>query len=680
LRLKGRDVADQSLAVTPLPPLVTVGPPMGLLAFPSVMSPGDTIELTVLDPARTPDDGQWLIAGVSATSAGPGRISVQLPKDHPLGVAPRITYFDAWGERLHESLSPEDTAVVEPASAATPRITGCARYGFLGESICVCGYFPAPARAGLRVDGQPATILSASQHVIHLSLPSNMTPGSHTVTGDPAAGYPAADSASLVALRLQGSLDSSALLRGQSTTMRLAIEGATDPMRLTITNRTPWVVSIPGGNRQDLVTSGGAPNAVERTVNATGKGNFAINYKLDDAPCPCQAEPPRPEVSSASRPTPLVVPRRVLAAIAAPTPAATLTIAQAVAQANGLAVAEVVPLASAGVALAVFEITDGVDAVTKAGTLAADARVVQPQPDFVYDTFAQQAPSGPPVYGLELIGADVAQRVSRGEGVRVGVVDAGIDTGHAALNKKVAEFTDVTGTGWTPDAHGTLVAGVIAGQSNDGAGYRGVSPGVEIVAVKSCVALSTRHTAARCWSSTLARGIDIAIQKNVRVMNLSVGGPTDRLLARMVELAAKKGIAVVSAVGNDGPSGKPSYPAAFDGVIGVTAVDSASRLYAQATRGSFVDLAAPGVDVASTGPGGRTQLFSGTSAATAFASGAVALLLRQQPKLTDVELANLLRQTARDLGANGPDAEFGYGLIDVCRALAKIGAKGVTCR
>jgi subtilisin family serine protease len=94
----------------------------------------------------------------------------------------------------------------------------------------------------------------------------------------------------------------------------------------------------------------------------------------------------------------------------------------------------------------------------------------------------------------------------------------------------------------------------------------------------------------------------------------------------------------------------------------------------------FVDVAAPGVDVVSTGPGGRTQIFSGTSAATAFASGAVALLLRQQPKLTDVELSNLLRQTARDLGPAGPDAEFGYGLIDVCRALAKVGARGVTCR
>jgi hypothetical protein len=73
-------------------------------------------------------------------------------------------------------------------------------------------------------------------------------------------------------------------------------------------------------------------------------------------------------------------------------------------------------------------------------------------------------------------------------------------------------------------------------------------------------------------------------------------------------------------------------------------------------------------------------LFSGTSAATAFASGAVALLLRQRPTLTHAELTTLLRQTARDLGTAGHDAEFGYGLLDVCRALAKLSASGVTCR
>lgn len=682
VRLRGRDVFEQQVLIAQLPALQIAGPPLGLLAFPQVVSPGETIAVTVLDPKRTPEDGQWIIAGVPATVLEPGRLKVELPKDLPAGSPLRISYFDVWGERLVEALSADDTVVTQPSPAAGPRITGCARYGFLGESICVCGHFPEAAWSGIRIDGAPATIKAASQHVVHLSLPASLTPGTHNVTGDPGVGFPASDSATLTALRLQGSLDSKALLRGQSTTMRLGVEGATEPMKLTVTNKSPWVVSIPGGNHQEVDTSGGTPNAVEMRVDATGKvGNFSIDYRLDGPPCPCHEQAAGDYISSASRPTPLFVPRRVLATIAAAAPAAVLATAQAVALANGLAVVEVVPLAAAGVGLAVFEITDGIGVIAKAAALAADPRVLLSQPDFVYDTSqATATPQAQTTYGLQLIGADVVQRVSRGDGVRVAVIDAGVDTGHAGLAQKVAEYADVTGTGWTPDAHGTLVAGVIASEAPSGAIYNGVAPGVQLVAVKSCVALSARQAAARCWSSTLAKGIELAIQKKVRVANLSVGGPEDRLLARMVEAAAKNGIAVVSAVGNDGPAGKPSYPAAFEDVIAVTAVDAASKLYDRATRGKFVDLAAPGVDVISTGPGGRTQLFSGTSAATAFASGAVALLVRQKPTLTQAELIALLHQTARDLGAAGPDADFGYGLLDVCRALAKLSPKGLTCQ
>jgi subtilisin family serine protease len=242
----------------------------------------------------------------------------------------------------------------------------------------------------------------------------------------------------------------------------------------------------------------------------------------------------------------------------------------------------------------------------------------------------------------------------------------------------VAEYSDVTGTGWTPDVHGSLVAGIIAADSSSGTG--GIAPGAKLIAVKSCVAQSSSSAAARCWSSTLARGIDLATQKNVRILNLSVGGPEDKLLSRMVDAAMKKGIAVVSAAGNDGPGGKPSYPAAFKGVIAVTAVDANERLYPQATRGSYVGLAAPGVDVVSTGPGGRRQVFSGTSAAAAFASGAVALLLQQRPSLSPQDLQNLLQQTARPLGPATPDASFGYGLLDVCRAMVKLTNRQSTCR
>jgi hypothetical protein len=681
IRLKGRDVSDAKPFVSVLPPLQTSARPSLLLAFPGVISPGETIDLTVLNPTRTPADGQWVIDGVPAVASGPDRLRVKLPAELSPGSPLRISYFDAWGERLVDALAVDDTVVTATPPASGPRITGCARYGFIGETFCLCGNFPENSRTGIRIDGRPAVIMAASSRVLQVGLPAGTPPGPHVVAGDPALGFPASDSVSIIAVRVQASIDAQALIRGQSTTLRLGVEGVADAMTFTITNKTPGVVSLPRGNQLEIQTSGGTPNALEVRVNATGPGEFDIDYKVDGGACPCQDQAAPTFVSSASRPAPLFVPRRVLGTIAAGTPAAMIATAQAVAAANGVAVVEVVPLPAAGAGLAVFEITDGLAVPVKVAALAADPRIAAAQPDFVYDTSQASASASPSqvAYGLQMIGADVVQRVSRGEGILVGVIDAGIDTGHAALAKKVASQADVTGTGWTPDAHGTLVAGVIASEPDSNALYAGVAPGVGLVAVKSCVPLSSRQIAARCWSSTLARGIEAAASKNVRVINMSVGGPDDKLLARMVEAVNRRGIVVVSAAGNDGPSGKPSYPAGFDHVIAVTAVDAATHLYDRATRGAFITLAAPGVDVMSTGPGGRAQLFSGTSAATAFATGAIALLLRQRPTLSYTELSAVLRQTAHDLGAAGPDPEFGYGLLDVCRALARLSASSLPC-
>ena len=109
------------------------------------------------------------------------------------------------------------------------------------------------------------------------------------------------------------------------------------------------------------------------------------------------------------------------------------------------------------------------------------------------------------------------------------------------------------------------MAGVIAAKAFEDTGVEGVAPQSELVTVKSCVSHTTMGLLARCWSSTLARGIDAASQRDVQVMNLSVGGPEDRLLAKAVGAAREAGIAVVSAAGNDGPSGKPKLSSGVRG-------------------------------------------------------------------------------------------------------------------
>ena len=683
LRVLGHVLSDERLAVRELSPLQATANVSAFLVPPAVVTPGDVLEMKVLDNTKTPADGQWVFAGVPATRAA-DRVRVTLPSDLADGSPLRVSFFDNWGERVVDALSVEDSAITASSTAlvnaATPKITGCARFGFIGQSICVCGDFPPASWTGIRLDGQPATVITASTHVIRVALPDSLTPGPHEISGDLSAGFDERNKISILALRLIGSIDSNALLRGQSTTLRLGVEGTTESVKLAVSNKTPGVISIPGGNYQEINTPGGNNNFADRRVDAIARGNFIIDYSLDDSRCPCELGPQPNYVSTASRPAPVVVPRRILATIAIGTPAAMYATAQALALANGMTVLDVVPLNLTNEGLVTFEILDGINPVIKAIAIAADPRVTLAQPDLVYDTSQAPSPATDLNYGPRLTGLDLIQGISRGDGVRIGVVDTGIDTAHPSLRQSIAEYSDVTATGWTPDAHGSLVAGVISAAPSGSSGAVGVAPGAKLVAVKSCVAQSIWSAAARCWSSTLARGIDLAAQKNIRVMNLSVGGPDDKLLAHMVDAALQKGIAVVSAVGNDGPSGKPSYPAAFKGVIGITAVDAAGSLYANATRGAYVSLAAPGVDLLSTGPGGKTQLFTGTSAASAFASGAIALLLQQRPNLSLPDLQNLLQQTAKPLSSTAPNSEFGYGLVDVCRAMARLSNKQPTCR
>ena len=676
IRLGDRDLSDQTLMVTALATLQTAGTTGGLVHVPSVVAPGEPIEMQIFDLARTPRDGQWFVAGVPATPVGMDRLQVRLPDDLRPGDGVRVSYFDVWGERILDVLSVADVVVTDPATAATaagPRITDCARVGLLGESLCVCGDFPGTSATGITIDGQPATIVASSRHVAHIRLPDTLAPGPHSIGGSAAAGFRPQDTASTRLVKLNASIDVNDLFRGQSTMMRVSLSGATEPMTLRVINRTPGIISIPGGNYQEIELPPDA-TTVERRVNARSVGNFLIDTRLAELPCPCME--PRDGVSTASRPAPVFVPRRVLAIMAGGTPAATTGAAQALATANGLTLVDVTPIGLTNEALVVFEIVDGLGVLAKVAALAAAPNVALVQPDFVYDTY-QGVGSPAAAYGLQMIGADRAAAVATGQGVRVAVVDTGIDSGHTRLQSRLTEFVDLTGSGWTPDLHGTLVAGVIAGERL--VEVSGVAPAAVLVGVKACVPHSPTQAAARCWSSTIARGIDAASRMNVRVMNLSVGGQEDRLLTRVVNAAAARGIAMVSAAGNDGPSGKPSYPAAIDNVIAVTAVDTTGALYQRATRGSFIDLAAPGVDIISTGPGGRDRLFSGTSAATAFASGSLALLL-QQSKLSVQELRAVLAKSARDLGPAGRDAEFGDGLVDVCRALAAVSRQAIACR
>jgi subtilisin family serine protease len=304
--------------------------------------------------------------------------------------------------------------------------------------------------------------------------------------------------------------------------------------------------------------------------------------------------------------------------------------------------------------------------VVKASALAADPRVRIAQPNYMYWTSAQTSAasaSGQLQYGPRLTHVDLVQPVASGKGVPVALIDTGVDGRHSRLAGRITEGGDFTGKGVGADIHGTMLAGIIAS----------VAGGASIISYKACQPHSPQDVEARCWSASIARALDAAIVRGARVVNLSVGGPEDKLVTRLVETAVRRGIAVVAAAGNDGPQGRPSYPAAQAEVIAVTAVDDRKQLYSGATRGAYIDLASPGVDILSTAPGNRSLISSGTSFAAAHISGVAALLLERAPAHPDA-LQLLLERTAADLGAPGKDSLFGSGLVDACKAA------GLPCR
>jgi len=159
------------------------------------------------------------------------------------------------------------------------------------------------------------------------------------------------------------------------------------------------------------------------------------------------------------------------------------------------------------------------------------------------------------------------------------------------------------------------------------------------------------------------------------VTNISLAGPANLALERVIQALTGRDIWLVAAAGNEGPLSPPRYPAAYPGVIAVTAIDADLGLYPKANRGDYIDFAAPGVEVISTGLRGRYPAYSGTSFAAPHVAGVVAMILERSPGLQIEQVERRLRESAGDLGPRGRDPEFGNGRVDACDALAGLDPK-----
>ncbi len=314
----------------------------------------------------------------------------------------------------------------------------------------------------------------------------------------------------------------------------------------------------------------------------------------------------------------------------------------------------------------VYRIDDRRTVQAVIAALSSDPRVMMVQRNMIYQREGGASGAARAAqYGFDMIGAPSAHELATGRGVKVAVIDSGIDQAHSDLAGAVSEAFDATGSKDTrPDVHGTAIAGIIRARGL----VSGVAPNATLLAVRAFSAVP-RSKLPESTSFIVLRALDWSVRHGAQVINLSFSGGRDAVIERALTAAARRKVVLVAAAGNGGPKAAPSYPAAYPDVIAVTAHDSADRVYVHANHGDYISVAAPGVDILVPALKNGHMFMSGTSMAAAYVSGIMALLLERAPQLRPEDALHALAETAEDLGRAGRDDSFGAGRAQARAAL-----------
>ncbi|MFF3939551.1 type VII secretion-associated serine protease mycosin [Streptomyces phaeofaciens] len=288
-------------------------------------------------------------------------------------------------------------------------------------------------------------------------------------------------------------------------------------------------------------------------------------------------------------------------------------------------------------------------------------------------------------WALDALHTQEAWQTTKGKGITVAVLDTGVEADHPDLDGNVLTGKDMVGFGakegdrsWA--RHGTAMASIVAGHGHgyaDGDGVMGIAPEAKILPVRVILEDGDpqRAKARNTRGNALAEGIRWATDHGADVINLSLGDDSasahpEPAEDEAVQYALKKGAVVVASAGNGGEKGDHiSYPAAYPGVIAATAVDRYGTRASFSTRRWYATVSAPGVDVVIADPDHKYYQGWGTSAASAFVSGAVALIKAAHPGLTAAQIKKLLEDTARNAPEGGRDDSRGFGFIDPAAAI-----------
>ena len=314
-----------------------------------------------------------------------------------------------------------------------------------------------------------------------------------------------------------------------------------------------------------------------------------------------------------------------------------------------------------------FRITNGRSVTEVIRQVESAGLHVAAQPNYTYGLSQElSGTSGghgdPAQYIVQKLQLGAVHRITEGKNVVVALIDLQVDPKQPDFAGRIVESYDAgCGPDTPPDAHGTGMAGAIASHI----GLLGVAPSAKIIAICAFGG----HGTPEATSTKIIRGVDYAIAHGARIINMSFAGPHDPALAQELQIAREKGILIIAAAGNAGAKSPPLYPGADPNVMAVTATDEHDRLFSGANQGSYVAVAAPGVNILVPAPNGDVQFTTGTSVASANVSGVAALLLAERPTRTPEEIRAILASTAKHLGANGVNPQFGAGLVDPLKAL-----------
>lgn len=249
--------------------------------------------------------------------------------------------------------------------------------------------------------------------------------------------------------------------------------------------------------------------------------------------------------------------------------------------------------------------------------------------------------------GFQSLGIAELHKFSTGQGIRIALIDTGVDVDHPDLKGQISYSENVApepGDHSLAELHGTAVAGVLSARADNGIGIAGIAPEAEILAFRACWPDNPGSLAARCNSFTLALALNQAIRLKSRIINLSLSGPEDPLLKMLIEKALSEGIIVIAAVPGKDQIG--SFPANVPGVLAVGRGGEAENL-------SFI---APGQDILTTVPHGAYDFMSGSSFATPHVAGLIALLLQLHPDWQISDIKHHLNSESSLLTTHTPNA------------------------